>query len=44
MILYSNGCLEEYYQRIEAGEITAGSELKMELKKLLEEMNEDRYI
>ena len=44
MIAYTNGYLEEYYKQIMAGEIIAGQELKTELSKLLEEMNDDRYI
>jgi len=44
MIKHTNGYLEEYYEQIMTGEIVAGHELKMELKKLLEEMNDDRYI
>ena len=44
MIQYSNGFLEEYYQQIIDGKIIAGHELKMELSKLMEEMDDDRYI
>lgn len=44
MIKYSNGFLEEYYQQIMDGKIIAGSELKMELSKLMEELDDDRYI
>ncbi len=44
MIKYSNGFLEEYYQQIIDGKIIAGSELKMELTKLMEELDDDRYI
>lgn len=44
MIKYSNGYLEEYYQQIMSGEIVAGWELKNELSKLMEEMDDDRYI
>ncbi len=44
MIIKSNGFLEEYYQKIMSGEIVAGMELKQELKKLIEEMNDERYI
>lgn len=44
MIRDSNGCLEEYYQKIMSGEIIAGYELKDELTKLMEEMDDDRYI
>ena len=44
MIIHSNGYLEEYHRQIMTGEIIAGLELKTELSKLLEEMNDDRYI
>lgn len=44
MIRYSNGFLEEYHRQIMSGEIIAGYELKEELSKLIEEMDDDRYI
>ena len=44
MIKYTNGYLEEYYQKIMTGEIIAGQELKMELDKLISDMDDDRYI
>lgn len=44
MIKHSNGWLEEYYQQIMDGRIIAGQELKDELSKLMEEMDDDRYI
>lgn len=44
MIKYSNGFLEEYYQQIMDGKIVAGHELKMELSKLIEELDSDKYI
>lgn len=44
MIKYSNGFLEEYYQQIMDGKIVAGWELKMELSKLMQELDDDRYI
>ena len=44
MIQHTNGYLEEYYQQIMDGKIIAGYELKDELAKLMEEMNDDRYI
>lgn len=44
MIAYTNGYLEEYYKQIMSGEIIAGHELKTELSKLMEEMQDDRYI
>ena len=44
MIKYTNGCLEEYYQQICDGKIIAGRELKTELTKLIEEMDDDRYV
>lgn len=44
MIKYTNGYLEEYHQKIMNGEILAGQELKCELDKLIEELDDDRYI
>ena len=44
MIRYTNGFLEEYHDRIMAGEIIAGQELKKELSKLMEDMDDDRYV
>lgn len=44
MIIKTNGWLEEYYQKIMSGEIIAGYELKDELTKLMDDMNDDRYI
>ena len=44
MIKYSNGFLEEYYQQIMDGKIIAGHELKMELSKLMEELDSDSYV
>ena len=44
MILHSNGYLEEYYQQVMDGTIIAGHEMKMELSKLMEEMQYDKYI
>ena len=44
MIIKTNGFLEEYYQKIMSGEIIAGYELKDELTKLMDDMNDDRYI
>lgn len=44
MIKHTNGYLEEYYQQIMQGEIIAGHELKLELSKLIEEMNDDNYV
>ena len=44
MILYTNGYLEEYHQKVMTGEIIAGHELKDELSKLMDEMHDDRYI
>lgn len=44
MIKYSNGYLEEYYEQIMQGQIIAGHELKAELSKLMEELDDDRYI
>lgn len=44
MILHSNGYLEDYYQQIMDGTIIAGQEMKTELSKLMEEMEDERYI
>ena len=44
MVIYSNGYLEEYYKQIMDGTIIAGHEMKLELSKLMEEMQDDRYI
>ena len=44
MIKHTNGFLEEYYEQIMSGQIMAGYELKDELTKLMEEMDDDRYI
>lgn len=44
MVTYSNGYLEEYYKQVMSGEIIAGNELKMELSKLMEELDDDRYV
>lgn len=44
MIRTTNGHLEEYYRQIMSGEILAGHELKTELTKLMEDMDDDRYI
>lgn len=44
MIKCSNGFLEEYHQKIMSGEIIAGYELKDEISKLIEEMDDERYI
>ncbi len=44
MIRHSNGFLEEYYEQIMAGEIIAGQEMKTELSKLVEDMDDDRYV
>ena len=44
MIKHTTGFLEEYYEQIMSGQIMAGYELKDELTKLMEEMDDDRYI
>lgn len=44
MILNSNGFLEQYYQDICDGKIIAGQELKLELSKLISEMDDERYV
>ena len=44
MIISSNGYLEEYTCKIMSGEIIAGYELKDELMKLINDLNDERYI
>ena len=44
MIVKSNGCLEEYYDKSKSGEIIIGWELKTELENLIDDMNSDEYI
>ena len=44
MIRKTNGFLEEYYQKAMSGEIIVGMELKMELQRLIEDMNGDEYV
>ena len=44
MITYTNGFLEEYYRQVMSGEIIAGHELKEELSKLMNELDDERYI
>ena len=44
MIIHSNGHLEQYFHEIMEGRIIAGMELKMELSKLMREMDYERYI
>lgn len=44
MVIHTNGFLEEYYEQIMSGEIIAGMELKMELSKLINDLDDDRYI
>ena len=44
MIIKTNGFLEEYYEKTKKGEIIIGQELKMELDRLIEDMNGDEYL
>ena len=44
MLKKSNGFLEEYHRKIRSGEILAGVELKTELDKLIEEIDDEHYI
>lgn len=44
MIKYTNGYLEEYFQKCESGEIVVGYELMLELYKLMADMKSDEYI
>lgn len=43
MIIKTNGFLEEYYEKTKKGEIIIGQELKMELDRLIEDMNGNEY-
>ncbi len=44
MIVHTNGFLEEYYKQIMSGQIIAGQEMKDELTKLMNDLDEERYI
>ena len=44
MIRKTNGCLEEYYDKCRSGEILIGQELMIELERLIEDLDDDRYI
>ena len=44
MIEYTNGFLEEYYEKANNGEVLIGHELKNELKALISDMNGDEYV
>ena len=44
MVKYSNGFLEEYFEKSKTGEIIIGDELATELANLIEDMNGDDYI
>lgn len=44
MIRHTNGYLEAYYHMITSGQIIAGYELKKELRRLMEDLDDDRYI
>lgn len=44
MIIKTNGFLEEYYEKTKKGEIIIGQELKMELDRLIEDMNGNEYL
>ena len=44
MIVKTNGFLEEYYSKIKSGEIIAGHEMKMGLQRLMDSLDDDRYI
>ena len=41
---YSNGYLEEYYEKILNREIIAGQEMRMILDRLIQEMDDERYV
>lgn len=44
MIVHSNGFLEKYYEKCKSGEILIGIELKTELRRLMEDMHDPRYL
>ncbi len=44
MIKHTNGFLEEYYRKIITGEIIAGQELKDELTKLIDDLDDPNYV
>lgn len=44
MIKYSNECLEEYHHEVKKGSIIAGAEMKLELDRLINDFDNDRYI
>ena len=44
MIKYSNECLEEYHHEVNKGSIIAGTEMKLELNRLINDFDNDRYI
>lgn len=44
MIVKTNGFIEEYYHAVMTDQILVGHEMKMELEKLMTDMNDDRYI
>ena len=44
MIIKTNGFLEEYYEKTKKGKIIIGQELKMELDRLIEDMNGNEYL
>lgn len=43
MIIKTNGFLEEYYEKTKKGEIIIGQELRMELDRLIDDMNGNEY-
>ena len=43
MIIKTNGYLEEYHEKIKAGEILVGQEMTIELDNLIEDMQGDEY-
>ena len=44
MIVKTNGYLEEYHEKIESGEIIVGREMRTEVRKLMNDLDDDRYI
>ena len=44
MIVFTNGYLEDYYAKCMSGEIIAGHEMKLGLQRLMDSLDDDRYI
>lgn len=44
MIVFTNGYLEEYYNKCMSGEIIVGHEMKLGIQRLMDSLDDDRYI